>query len=138
VIPALLATALQVSPLTTKWKRPQFATIPVWIGIGVVTPSPTVVEVDIEVGAPGLDDEAVVVVVVIEVVGGAEELSVGLQGSCILSCILSPNYDFGVANGYSALQALLFSLAKIHLRILGSLLAYLEYTYSTYSRLLGD
>jgi hypothetical protein len=32
---------------------------------------------------------------------------VGLQGSCILSCIsfciLTPNYDFGVADDYSAL-----------------------------------
>jgi hypothetical protein len=34
-------------------------------------------------------------------------MSVGLQGSCILPCILfcilTPNYDFGVADDYSAL-----------------------------------
>jgi hypothetical protein len=34
-------------------------------------------------------------------------LSVGLQGSCVLPCILfcilTPNYDFGVADDYSAL-----------------------------------
>jgi hypothetical protein len=43
------------------------------------------------------------------------------RGSCILFCILTPNYDFGVADDYLAPLALLFSLPRIHLRILGSL-----------------
>jgi MFS family permease len=58
-------------------------------------------------------------------------LSVGLQGSCILFCILTPNYDrlahrrlFSLTRllfSYLSLTRALFSLLRIHLRILGSL-----------------
>jgi hypothetical protein len=60
-----------------------------------------------------------------------EKLSVGLQGSCILFCILTPNYDrlahrrlFSLTRllfSYLSLTRALFSLLRIHLRILGSL-----------------
>ena len=58
-------------------------------------------------------------------------LSVGLQGSCILFCILTPNYDrlarrrlFSLTRllfSYLSLTRALFSLLRIHLRILGLL-----------------
>jgi hypothetical protein len=58
-------------------------------------------------------------------------LSVGLQGSCILFCILTPNYYrlahrqlFSLTRllfSYLSLTRALFSLLRIHLRILGSL-----------------
>jgi hypothetical protein len=61
----------------------------------------------------------------------AEILSVGLQGSCILFCILTPNYDrlahrrlFSLTRllfSYLSLTRALFSLLRIYLRILGSL-----------------
>jgi hypothetical protein len=56
---------------------------------------------------------------------------VGLQGSCILFCILTPNYDrlahrrlFSLTRllfSYLSLMRALFSLLRIHLHILGSL-----------------
>jgi hypothetical protein len=59
------------------------------------------------------------------------DMSVGLQGSCILFCILTPNYDrlahrrlFSLTRllfSYLSLTRALFSLLRIHLRILGSL-----------------
>jgi hypothetical protein len=61
----------------------------------------------------------------------ASAVSVGLQGSCILFCILTPNYDrlahrrlFSLTRllfSYLSLTRALFSLLRIHLRILGSL-----------------
>jgi hypothetical protein len=58
-------------------------------------------------------------------------LSVGLQGSCVLFCILTPNYDrlahrrlFSLTRllfSYLSLMGALFSLLRIHLCILGSL-----------------
>jgi hypothetical protein len=48
----------------------------------------------------------------------AEDMSVGLQGSCILPCILfcilTPNYDFGVADDYSALLGYYSALLGYH------------------------
>jgi hypothetical protein len=48
-------------------------------------------------------------------------VSVGLQGSCILT----PNYDFGVADDYSVLLGYYSDIEHYK----GSLLAYLGYTY---------
>jgi hypothetical protein len=56
-------------------------------------------------------------------------MSVGLQGSfilsCILFCILTPNYDFGVADDYSASLGYYSAIEPYE----GSLSAYLGYTY---------
>ncbi len=39
-IPAAVAIAPQVSPLTTRWKASQLDTMPGWTGVGIVIPLP--------------------------------------------------------------------------------------------------
>lgn len=87
--PALADTVSHESPLATKWKLSHFVVIPVWIGVGVVTPSPVVVEVVFVLDVlvvdvvlldvlvinvlDDVDDDFVVVVVVTEVEEATEE-----------------------------------------------------------------
>lgn len=85
-MPALLATVLQLSPLTTRWNLLQFVAMPVWYGVGVEMPSPVVVEVGfvlvvvVKIVLDVLDfDEDEVVVVLVTKVDEVEEEEVVLD-----------------------------------------------------------
>lgn len=50
-----VAMVAQVSPDLTKWKVLQLPTMPVWVGVGVVTPLPVLVVVVFRVVVVGLE-----------------------------------------------------------------------------------